>query len=102
MKLSAFTFIRNADKLSYPVRESILSVLPLVDEFVIAVDQTGGDVDGQHCANHETAGEDRRHRVTHHVRVSVSPAVQWSTFRQNFFGALGGDARVAEPVQGLF
>jgi hypothetical protein len=44
MKLSAFTFIRNADKLSYPVRESILSVLPLVDEFVIAVgDNDEGD-----------------------------------------------------------
>lgn len=44
MKLSAFTFIRNADKLSYPVKESILSVLPLVDEFVIAVgDNDPGD-----------------------------------------------------------
>jgi len=37
MRISGFTFIRNADRLFYPVRESILSVLPLVDEMVIAV-----------------------------------------------------------------
>lgn len=29
--------MRNADRLFYPIKESILSVLPLVDEFVIAV-----------------------------------------------------------------
>ena len=37
MRISGFTFIRNADKLFYPVKESILSVLPIVDEMVIAV-----------------------------------------------------------------
>ncbi len=36
MKISGFSFVRNAVKLYYPVVESIKSALPLVDEFVIA------------------------------------------------------------------
>jgi hypothetical protein len=37
MKISGFSFARNAETLGYPVAESIRSVLPLCDEFVIAV-----------------------------------------------------------------
>jgi hypothetical protein len=37
MKVSGFTFIRNAIKYDYPVLESIKSLLPLVNEMVIAV-----------------------------------------------------------------
>jgi len=37
MKVSGFSFIKNAVKFGYPVTESIQSVLPLCDEFVIAV-----------------------------------------------------------------
>jgi hypothetical protein len=37
MKISGFTFVRNADKLYYPIKASIESVLPIVDEFVIAL-----------------------------------------------------------------
>jgi hypothetical protein len=37
MKISAFSFIKNAINYDYPVVESINSLLPLVDEFVIAV-----------------------------------------------------------------
>ena len=36
MKVSGFTFLRNGQKLGYPFVESIRSVLPIVDEFVIA------------------------------------------------------------------
>lgn len=44
MRISGFTFIRNADKLDYPIKESIQSVLPLVDEFIIAMgDNDEGD-----------------------------------------------------------
>lgn len=44
MTISGFSFVRNADRLFYPVKESILSILPLVDEFVIAVgDNAPGD-----------------------------------------------------------
>ena len=37
MKVSGFSFIKNAIKYDYPIVESILSILPLVDEYVIAV-----------------------------------------------------------------
>lgn len=36
MKVSGFTFVRNAVKFDYPVTEAIRSVLPLCDEFVVA------------------------------------------------------------------
>lgn len=37
MKISGFSFVRDGVSLYYPVAESIRSVLPLVDEFVVAV-----------------------------------------------------------------
>jgi hypothetical protein len=37
MKLSAFTFVRNAVKYDYPVVESITSILPIVEEFIVSV-----------------------------------------------------------------
>jgi len=44
MKISGFTFMRDTAQLYYPFVESILSILPLVDEFVIAIgDCKAGD-----------------------------------------------------------
>lgn len=43
MKISAFTMCRNADKLYYPVCESLRSALDLVDEFVVVIGD--GDTD---------------------------------------------------------
>jgi len=40
MRVSGFTFIRNAVRLDYPVVESINSILPIVDEFVVNVGQS--------------------------------------------------------------
>jgi len=37
VRISGFSFARNAVKLDYPLREALLSVLPLVDELVVAV-----------------------------------------------------------------
>lgn len=37
MKISGFTFIRNGVQFDYPFEESILSVLPLVDEMIVNV-----------------------------------------------------------------
>ena len=37
MKISGFTFVRNAEAFGYPVQASIRSLLPLVDEFVVAL-----------------------------------------------------------------
>jgi len=41
MKISGFTMAKNASKLYYPIKESIESILPICDEFVIAL----GDCD---------------------------------------------------------
>lgn len=43
MKVSGFTFVRNAVKYDYPVIESIRSVLPVCDEFVVAVGNSEDD-----------------------------------------------------------
>lgn len=40
MKISGATFVRNAVRFDYPVRESILSILPICDEFVINVGES--------------------------------------------------------------
>src|SRR5687768_5278014 len=37
MKVSGFTFVRNAIKYDYPIVEAIQSILPLCDEVVVAV-----------------------------------------------------------------
>ena len=37
MKISGFTFIRNALKYDYPIVEAITSILPICDEFIVAV-----------------------------------------------------------------
>jgi hypothetical protein len=37
MKVSGFTFVRNAVKYDYPIVESIRSLLPLVDEYIVCV-----------------------------------------------------------------
>lgn len=41
--VSGFTVVRNARKLGYPVAESIRSILPIVDEFVVGVGQSDDD-----------------------------------------------------------
>ncbi len=43
MKISGFSFVRNGAKYGYPVAEAITSILPLCDEFIIAVGN--GDAD---------------------------------------------------------
>ncbi len=41
MKISGFTMNRNANKLYYPAKQSIMSILPIVDEFIVVL----GDCD---------------------------------------------------------
>ena len=43
MKVSAFTFIKNGQILGYPFMQSIQSVLPIVDEFVVNVGESEDD-----------------------------------------------------------
>lgn len=46
MKVSGFTFVRNAVKFDYPVAEGIKSILPLCDEFIVAVGNSEDDTLG--------------------------------------------------------
>ncbi|MCU0446181.1 MAG: glycosyltransferase family 2 protein [Microscillaceae bacterium] len=43
MKVSGFTFIRNALKYDFPIVEAITSILPICDEFVVAVGNSEDD-----------------------------------------------------------
>ena len=43
MKISGFTMGKNALKLYYPMRQSVESILPLVDEFVVALGDSDED-----------------------------------------------------------
>ena len=43
MKVSGFTFIRNAVQYDFPIVEAITSVLPIVDEFVVNVGRSEDD-----------------------------------------------------------
>ena len=45
MKISGFSFVRNGISLYYPIVEAIKSILPIVDEFIIAVGE--GDKDDE-------------------------------------------------------
>lgn len=46
MKVAGFTFIRNAEKYGYPIVESIQSVLPLCDEFIVALGNSSDNTFG--------------------------------------------------------
>lgn len=44
MKISGFSMVKNADSLFFPIKQAIESVLPIVDEFVLALgDNNQGD-----------------------------------------------------------
>jgi hypothetical protein len=43
MKISGFSFARNAQKLYYPVAEAIRSILPICDECIVAIGQGDDD-----------------------------------------------------------
>jgi glycosyltransferase involved in cell wall biosynthesis len=46
MKVSGFTFVRNAIKFDYPIVESIKSILPICDEVIVAVGKSDDDTIG--------------------------------------------------------
>lgn len=57
MKISGFTMARNASKLYYPWRQAIESILPIVDEFVVALGK--GDPDDRSREQIESIGSDK-------------------------------------------
>jgi glycosyltransferase involved in cell wall biosynthesis len=64
MRISGFTMARNAHKLYYPIDAAIRSMLPIVDEVVVALGQ--GDEDDQTLQLIEAIG-DKRIRIIHTV-----------------------------------
>lgn len=46
MKVSGFTFVRNAIKFDYPIVEAIMSILPVCDEMIVAVGNSNDDTLG--------------------------------------------------------
>ena len=63
MKVAGFTIIRNAVKYDYPIIESITSLLPICDVFIIAV---GNSDDGTLSALFNKTWIKRRNRIWHH------------------------------------
>lgn len=57
MKISGFSFVRNATKLYYPIKEAIMSILPICDEFIVAVGK--GDSDDYTRDEIESIGSDK-------------------------------------------
>ncbi len=57
MKISGFTFTKNATKLYYPVKASIECLLPFVDEFIVALAE--GDPDDQTEEEIKSIGSDK-------------------------------------------
>jgi len=75
MKVSGFTFLRNGRKLGYPFVESIRSVLPLVDEFVIALGPSGD-------------GTEEALRAIGDPRIRIIPT-QWNDRMRNDYSIKG-------------
>ena len=57
MTISGYTFVRNATKLAFPFKESLLSILDLVDEFFIAY--SPGDEDDNTLEIIESIGSNK-------------------------------------------
>ena len=62
MTISGYSFIRNATKLAFPLKESVLSILDLVDEFIISY--SPGDDDDNTLELIESIGSNKI-RVIH-------------------------------------
>lgn len=90
MKISGFSFVRNGVKLYYPVVESIRSILPICDEFLIAVGQ--GDDDDTTRADIAAIGDSRIRVIDtvwdeRHFQRGISNSIQTDIAMQQ----CGGD-----------
>jgi len=57
LKISGFSMVRNATKLYYPIKEAIESILPICDEFIVAVGE--GDEDDRTRERIESIDSDK-------------------------------------------
>ena len=74
MTISGFSFVRNGEKLYFPVAEMIKSILPICSEFVIAVGK--GDTDDHTRQFIESIGDPK-------IRIIDT---DWDQYQQDFHG----------------
>jgi len=96
MKIAGFSFIRNAIVNDYPIVEAITSILPLCDEFVIAVGESDDDTLGMiksigspKIRIIETIWEDQLReggavfaKETNKAFQAISPDIDWAFYIQ--------------------
>jgi len=96
LKVSGFTFVRNAVKFDYPVIESIRSILPLCDELVVAVGKSDdttrdevGSVDSGKIRIIDTVWDDTLHeggrvlaQETDKAFDNIDPSSDWAFYIQ--------------------
>ena len=96
MKVTGFSFVRNAIKFDYPIVEAITSILPLCDEFIVAVGKSEDDtlkliksIDSPKIKIIETVWDDSLReggRVlaveTDKAFAAISPDTDWSFYIQ--------------------
>ncbi|MBB6612585.1 glycosyltransferase family 2 protein [Pontibacter sp. Tf4] len=96
MKVSGFTFVRNAIKYDYPVVEAIRSILPICDEVVVAVGNSEDDtlaliqsIDSPKIRIIETVWDDSLReggrvlaQETDKAFAAISPDADWAFYIQ--------------------
>ena len=96
MKVTGFSFVRNALKFDYPIVEAITSILPLCDEFIVAVGKSEDDtlqliksIDSSKIKIIETVWDDSLReggRVlaveTDKAFAAISPDTDWAFYIQ--------------------
>lgn len=96
MKVSGFTFVRNAIKFDYPIVEAITSILPVCDEMIVAVGNSDDDtlgliksIDSDKIKIIETVWDDTLREggkvlavETDKALVAVSPDSDWCFYVQ--------------------
>lgn len=98
MKVAGFTIIRNAIKFDFPVLESINSILPICDEFVVAVGSSDDDtlnliksIDSNKIKIIETVWDDSLvgqdgvvfAKETDKAFKAISPEMDWAFYIQS-------------------
>ena len=102
MFVSGFTFIKNAIKLDYPIKEAILSILPLVDEMIVAVGESEDETRelinslGPKIKIIDTVWDDSLRKGGEVLAVETNKALDHITSKSDWFFYIQGDECVHE------
>ena len=87
MKISGFTMCKNASKLYYPVKASITSILPIVDEFIVAVgdcDEDDDTLEQIESINSDKIRIVKKDKPTSFPEKISTPSGEITVFKPNF------------------